>query len=246
MVASSCRQSDRDKTLFGYLSTGVKPSIAVIAPFHTSANANFSCMNIGFMFSSYFQMLCFLGEYLMKCLPCIVLQNRWQLNQNFEKIYIYIYFVPFLCSIFWFILESVQYHFKILASGQKSLWMSFVERLQIEQSWWEDYDLPDGTLCVLLFFLAVWPYWILRWETSLGFLCVLPICHLLYCTGCAASDGRHRIVELWFGIDGEKRTEKRLWNYSDTHFKEAIRWLHELFRLFKRLNLCVLLCFISV
>lgn len=85
MVASSCRQSDRDKTLFGYLSTGVKPSIAVIAPFHTSANANFSCMNIGFMFSSYFQILCFLGEYLMKCLPCIFLQNRWQLIQNFEK-----------------------------------------------------------------------------------------------------------------------------------------------------------------
>lgn len=41
-------------------------------------------------------------------------------------------------------------------------------------------------------------------------VCVLPISHLLYCTGCAASDGRHRIVELRFGIDGEKRMEKRL------------------------------------
>lgn len=59
--------------------------------------------------------------------------------------------VPFLYSIYLFISQSVQYHFKILPSGQSSLLMSFFERLQIGQSWWEDYDLPDGTLCVLLF-----------------------------------------------------------------------------------------------
>lgn len=40
MVARYPRQIDRHShTLFGYLSIGVKPSIAVISPFHTSANA---------------------------------------------------------------------------------------------------------------------------------------------------------------------------------------------------------------
>lgn len=39
--------------------------------------------------------------------------------------------------------------------------MSFVERLQIEQSWWEGYDLPDGSLCAFLFFWQCDPteYW---------------------------------------------------------------------------------------
>lgn len=102
-------------------------------------------------------------------------------NSEFWKIniYIYIYFVPFLCSIYWFILESVQYHFKILA-------------------WWEDYDLPDGTLCVL-FFLAVWPYWILRWETSLGFLGGGGECEISWsvCIAYLSPSVLHWMCSLW-------------------------------------------------
>ena len=33
-----------------------------------------------------------------------------------------------------------------------AFWCHFFDWLQIGQSWWEDYDLPDGTLCVLVFF----------------------------------------------------------------------------------------------
>lgn len=140
---------------------------------------------------------------------------------------------PFLCSIYLLILQSVQYYFKILPSGQSTLLMSFFERLQIGQSWWEDYDLPDGTLCVLLFWQSdpteYWderPAWIswkrkceISWSECIAYLSpsVLDwMCshwrQTLYCY-CRA---------VWY-CQWEIMT-KRLWKHPDTHLKEAIWW----------------------
>lgn len=121
--------------------------------------------------------------------------------------------VPSRYSIDLLILQSVQHHLKISPSGRKGLLMSFVKRLQIEQTFWEDYDLPDGTLCVLLS-LAVWPYWILRWETSLGFLLKksvkfpgMSVLRVTLSIALDVSDSRHHIVELWLGIIAEENPE---------------------------------------
>lgn len=103
--------------------------------------------------------------------------------------------VPSRYSIDLFILQSVQHHLKISPSGQKGLLMSFVERLHIEQTFWEDYDSPDGTLCVLLS-LAVWPYWILRWETSLGFL-LKKVWNFLEWVCCLSPSLLHWMCHLW-------------------------------------------------
>lgn len=103
--------------------------------------------------------------------------------------------VPSRYSIDLFILLCVQHHLKISPSGQKGLLMSFVERLHIEQTFWEDYDSPDGTLCVLLS-LAVWPYWILRWETSLGFL-LKKVWNFLEWVCCLSPSLLHWMCHLW-------------------------------------------------
>lgn len=147
------------------------------------------------------------------------------------------------------IVRSVQYHFKILPSGQSGSLMSFFERLQIGQSWFEDYDLPDGTLCVLVSWQSdpaeYWderPAWIFwgrkkKRKRSVKFLglTVLPICHPLYWTRCAVSDCRHCIVivELW------EIMAKSSWNRSDSHLKDAIWWLHISMK-------CLLLCFMWI
>lgn len=74
-----------------------------------------------------------------------------QVINDFEKISPH---SSFYLSYFLIILQSVEYHHKISPSGRGSSWISCVERLQIEGSWWEDHDLADGTLCVLLFFFG--------------------------------------------------------------------------------------------
>lgn len=152
-MGGKCKQIDisthtQTQTIFVYLSTEVKPSMAVMTPFHTSTNTIYlgwvlvSCW--GAFFALNISCLLSVSVYLIKSPLCLFTENDKK-NKGI--------------SCFFF--NAVNFLYKnvpTLWSGQASVLMSFFcfpsfwerRRLQIGQGWWEDYDLPDGTLCVLV------------------------------------------------------------------------------------------------
>lgn len=151
-MGGKCKQIDisthtQTQTIFVYLSIEVKPSMAVMTPFHTSTNTIYlgwvlvSCW--GAFVALNISCLLSVSVYLIESPLCLFTEN----DKKTKGIR------------FFFLMLLIFYIKMFLPSGLVKLvyWCLFLfsffwerRRLQIGQSWWEDYDLPDGTLCVLV------------------------------------------------------------------------------------------------
>lgn len=192
-MGGKCKQIDisthtQTQTIFVYLSIEVKPSMAVLTPFHTSTNTIYlgwvlvSCW--GAFFALNISCLLSVSVYLIESSLCLFTEIDKKNPNEFD----------------FFFFNAVNFLYKnvpTLWSGQASVLMSFFIFLLLREK-----ETPDwtGLMRGLRFtrwhivcscFLAVWPYWILRWDTSLGFqeksvkflgVSVL-ICHLLHWIG---------------------------------------------------------------
>ena len=179
--------------------------------------------------------------------------HKWQWKQTKTiNLSFFNSIVPFLYSIYKCILSSLQHHCKTLAL--RSEWLFDVisstdSRLDRVDERTMIYQMAH---CVFLYFLAVWPYWILRWDTSLDIqrkekkkerkngkkkkrsvkflgVSVLPICHLLYWTWMCSG-----WQQTWYCCCGAvmwycqwEIMVRGAWQHPDAHLKAAIWWLHK-------------------
>lgn len=164
------------QTLFGNRSTGVEPSMAVIALFHTSANSDFTGMNIGFLFSSYFQILhVVFGSWVLSLYFSSKIDDKFFLILHKRSRVTY--------SLTDLKISSIS-HLRWSPLVDRAYGRRLLKRLQIERSWSEACDLPDGTLCVQFFFWQsdppeYWderPAWGFLWGESVKFLGVSVFC----------------------------------------------------------------------
>lgn len=191
-MGGKCKQIDismhtQTQTIFVYLSIEVKPSMAVMTPFHTSTNTIYlgwvlvSCW--GAFVALNISCLLSVSVYLIESPLCLFTENDKKTK-----------------GIRFFFFNAVNFLYKnvpTLWSGQASVLMSFFVFLLLREKETPDWtELMRGLRftrwhIVCSCFLAVWPYWILRWDTSLGFqeksvkflgVSVL-ICHLLHWIG---------------------------------------------------------------
>lgn len=117
-------------------------------PFSHINKHHLSWMSTGLMLRSFCCLkyqLFIKRERVFNRVPSLFIHREWQKN-------------PKELDFFFNAVNFLYKNFPTLWSGQASVLMSFFlfsfflerRRLQIGQGWWEDYDLPDGTLCVLV------------------------------------------------------------------------------------------------
>lgn len=192
-MGGKCKQTDismhtQTQTIFVYLSIEVKPSMAVMTPFHTSTNTIYlgwvlvSCW--GAFFALNISCLLSVSVYLIESPLCLFTENdkkKIRIRYFFKNAVNLLYKnFPTLCSGQASVLMSFFFVFLLLREKETPDWTGLMRGL-----WFTRWHI------VCSCFLAVWPYWILRWDTSLGFqeksvkflgVSVL-ICHLLHWIG---------------------------------------------------------------
>lgn len=213
-MGGKCKQIDisthtQTQTIFVYLSTEVKPSMAVMTPFHTSTNTIYlgwvlvSCW--GAFFALNISCLLSVSVYLIKSPLCLFTENDKK-NKGISCFFLMLlifYIKMFLPSglvklVYW----CLFFVFLLLREKETPDWTGLMRGLRFTR--WH---------IVCSCFLAVWPYWILRWDTSLGFqeksvkflgVSVL-ICHLLHWIG-------GTVLKT---VRGKKNLMKQIWNPYD-------------------------------